>query len=407
MVWPLCSKVRPSPSFRTWTGSHSRAHYDRIHGTSWLALDNAEHQDPYLVLSLFRTHSALLSAQPSPSPFFTPSGLRIISPSSAHSLPQDVPAPLRLIFPHVPTFSTPHIPPRPDEDQKKHPPPRERSHFGVHPLLSQAVLPTVGLWFEEDWEDLREMHVPFVFDRVVIADRGAAERGRANWRPAVSPPESDSDVEGEGDTPPREKRAVGDAAGAPMWASPFVGLNAPQGWWTPMRAALLRYLRLPDTDASVADSAGGSFWGLGLGSSGKAKGKPVVTYVSMQDAPRGAGPRLAQEDHERLIAGLRKLRGEGVLGAVHVVRGNGSVLEREWVQRMGAFAQATVRRCVSLRFIVVAVVVADERVGFVWFVGFCAADRHGPVRGATRGQRVHAVAAWGGARTEAAPKAEG
>lgn len=320
----------------------------RLHGTSWLALDTARHQDPYLLLSLFRTHSALLSAQPSPSPFFTPAGLRIIPPASAPSAPQDIPAPLRLVFPHLPTFSTPHIPPKPEEDQKKHPPPRERSYFGVHPLLPKAVLPTVGTWFEEDWADLGEMHVPFVFERVVVADRGAAERGRTNWRPPPPPATTGStnnDGNGsEGDVNGQDsvRRATEeDSAGAPVWASPFVGLNAPQGWWAPMRTALLRYLHLPESDSPASGESKRGFWGLGARS--QAKGKPVVTYVSMQDEPRGAGPRLAQEDHERLVAGLRKMRSEGVLGEVHVVRGNGSVPGGEWVERMGAFARSTVR----------------------------------------------------------------
>ena len=58
-----------------------------MHDSSWLALDNlnAGDQGPYLILSLFRTHCALLSPQPSRSPFFIPSDLCIISPSSAHT----------------------------------------------------------------------------------------------------------------------------------------------------------------------------------------------------------------------------------------------------------------------------------------------------------------------------------
>ncbi|TBU48064.1 hypothetical protein BD309DRAFT_950501 [Dichomitus squalens] len=321
---------------RDWFGTYAA----KIHGTSWIALDTADNQDPYLLLSLFRTHASLMSPQPS-SAFTSSSGLRIIAPGASPSLPKDVPAPLRLIFPHLPTFSTPHIPPAPGEDEKKHPPPRERSYFGIHPLLPKAVLPTVGLWFEEDWEDLTEMHVPFLFERVVVADRGAADRGRANWLPPAPSSSSDAaapaaEAQVEARAEGLGKRAVGDE-GEPVWAAPFVGLSAPQGWWAPVHAALLRYLHLPNDSPSATSGAGGGFWG-----GAKEKRKPVVTYVSMQDEPRGAGARLAHEEHEKLVLGLRRLEREGVLGEVHVVRGNGSVSAPEWVERMGAFAKATI-----------------------------------------------------------------
>ncbi|KAI0703699.1 hypothetical protein C8T65DRAFT_256594 [Cerioporus squamosus] len=301
----------------------------KIHGTSWLALDVADDQDPYLLLSLFRTHASLMSSGPSSS-FTTPSGLHIISPSTPSRPASSVPAPLRLIFPHIPTFSSPHVPLPPDQEGKKiHPPPRERAYFGIHPLLPKVVLPTVGLWFEEDWKDLADMHVPFLLERVVIADRGAAERGRANWGRAVPPsPESESVT--------MRKRAPGEE-GEPAWAPPFVGLNAPDGWWAPVRSALLRYLHIADMSLHKPSAHGGGFWGKS-----KQGRKPVVSYVSMQDEPAAAGPRLSREDHERLVSGLRRLEQEGILGEVHVVSGNGSVSATEWAERMGAIARSTI-----------------------------------------------------------------
>ena len=137
----------------------------RIHGTSWLAFDNAEAQDPYNVFSLFRAHAALSTIAPTSSH----KTAHRQHGSFAGAPPQSaIPAPLRLIFPHIPTFSSPNIPPGPGEDPKAHPPPRERAHIGVHPLLPKVVLPSVGLWFEEDWADLAEMHVPFLLERVVV-----------------------------------------------------------------------------------------------------------------------------------------------------------------------------------------------------------------------------------------------
>ena len=81
--------------------------------------------------------------------------------------------------------------------------------------------------------------------------------------------------------------------------------------------------------------------------------KAEVTYVSMLGEPEGAGARLSAEDEERLVDGLRRLERDGVLGAVHVVKGNGSLPalgweERrraealEWTERMGAFARSSV-----------------------------------------------------------------
>ncbi|KAI0716715.1 hypothetical protein C8Q76DRAFT_616255 [Earliella scabrosa] len=306
----------------------------KIHGTSWLALDAAENHDPYLLLSLFRTHASLMSSTPSSS-FTTPGGLHIISPSSPELPASSVPAPLRLIFPHVPTFSTPHVPPSPNEDVKAHPPPRERAFLGFHPLLPKAVLPTVGMWFAEDWQDLADMHVPFMLERVVIADRGAAERGRANWHPSSDSPDSADS---------KRKRAPSED-GAPAWAAPFVGLRAPDGWWAPVRAALLRYLRVSDGSAAGHPSEGDNRgFGLGalLASKKQAARKPVVSYISMQGQPIGAGPRLAADDHERLVGGLRRLEKEGVLGEVHVVSGNGSVPAADWTERMEAIARSTI-----------------------------------------------------------------
>ncbi|KAI0355991.1 hypothetical protein OH77DRAFT_1424283 [Trametes cingulata] len=308
----------------------------KIHGTSWLALGKAEAQDPYTLFSLFRTHASLSSTAP-PSSFTSSTGLHIIAPPSspASSSPlsaSSVPAPLRVIYPTIPTFSSPNIPPGPGEDPKSHPPPRERAYTGTHPLLPKAVFPALGVWFEEDWQDLADMHVPFLLERVVVAERGAAERGRDAWVSAADAARQDE----------LTRREVGQE-GEPAWAAPFVGLHAPEGWWAPVRAALLRYLHIGADGSSSAgatsESRGASLWGLTKKQPAR---KPVVTYVSMQDEPAGAGARLVAGDHERLVSGLRALEREGVLGEVVVVRGNGSVPAPEWEARMSAIARSTI-----------------------------------------------------------------
>ncbi|KAH9919805.1 uncharacterized protein B0H18DRAFT_1026300 [Fomitopsis serialis] len=258
----------------------------RVFGTSWFALDHAESQDPYTLFSLFRTHSTL--AAPTLSASFS-------SDSSAQGRNKslaNVPAPLRLIFPNVPTFSSPHIPLAPGVDPKVHPEPRVKSFMGIHPLLQKAALPALGIWYTEDWQDLIAMNAPWIFDRVIIADRGASERGRDLWTRGWSPASEDF-----------TKRAEGDD-GKPSWAAPFVGLRMKAGWWTPVRNALLSYLRLPE----------------------------------LQEAT------LNEDDHAALVAGLQSLQRDGVVSEVHVVKGNGSVGVHgwEWADRMSAIARSSI-----------------------------------------------------------------
>ncbi|KAH9833308.1 uncharacterized protein C8Q71DRAFT_197365 [Rhodofomes roseus] len=291
----------------------------RVFGTSWLALDHAESQDPYTLFSMFRTHSTLAA------PTLPPSFSSDSSSQSRNGSLANVPAPLRLIFPNVPTFSSPHIPLAPGVDPKTHTEPRIKSYIGFHPLLQKAALPTLGIWYTEDWEDLISMNAPWIFDRVIIADRGAAERGRDFWGRGWSPAADDL-----------VRRAGGDD-GKPAWAAPFVGLRMKAGWWAPVRNALLGYLHLPELQEAASSKV--SFW-----SKKPAAGKPVVTYVSMQDEPMGAGPRLNNDDHAALVAGLQSLQRDGVVSEVHVVKGNGSVGVHgwEWADRMSAIARSSI-----------------------------------------------------------------
>lgn len=194
---------------------------------------------------------------------------------------------------------------------------------GIHPLLQKAALPTLGIWYTEDWQDFVDMNAPWVFDRVIIADRGAATWGRDLWMRGWSPAGSDLATRADGDE------------NKPAWAAPFVGLRMKPGWWTPVRNSLLTYLRLLELQGAASK---GSFWGK------PAAPKPAVTYVSMQDEPVGAGARLNDEDHAALVAGLQGLQREGVISEVHIVKGNGSVGVHgwEWADRMSAIARSSV-----------------------------------------------------------------
>ncbi|GJE94842.1 hypothetical protein PsYK624_110180 [Phanerochaete sordida] len=279
-----------------------------IKHTTWLSTDPADAQDPYTLFSLFRTHSHLIGSHQSTT--ISPSGLRVISPDSANNGlgSGSVPPPVRLWFPRIPTFAGPHVPSGDD-----HPPPRARSYNGIHPMLLKAAFPTIELMYSEDWQDFSDMHLPYVLERVVIADRGAAERNRPDWAAHWRPPPPRGGASGE----LRKRQAVED--GLPAWAAPFVGLDAPEEWWAPVRAALLSYLGAPAP---------------------RTRKGPVATLVSMEDEPYEAGAHVRTEDFPGLVAGLEQLVREGVLGALHVVRANGT--RENWDARMRAVVDSDI-----------------------------------------------------------------
>lgn len=182
------------------------------------------------------------------------------------------------------------------------------------------------------------MEVPYLFDRIIVVDSGAAERGRQNWTAGWVPPKTTKTAEKElrrrDSDSVFEKRADEVEENLPVWAAPFVGLKAPEGWWLPTRTALLSYLGIA-TDLANVDMD------IVMGKKkGKGSGAPALTYVSMQDEPAGAGPRLNRDIHDSLVRGLRTLQNEGVLSEVNIVRGNGS--SEVWEDRMNAIARSGV-----------------------------------------------------------------
>ena len=100
--------------------------YFSIQGTSWISTDPAESQDLYTLFSLYRTHS-YLSTNRAQKSFTSLSGLKIIGADTTggeHATP-----PVRLLFPKVPTFSSPGLPPE-DGNPKTHPPARVKAYNG-------------------------------------------------------------------------------------------------------------------------------------------------------------------------------------------------------------------------------------------------------------------------------------
>jgi hypothetical protein len=139
--------------------------------------------------------------------------------------------------------------------------------------------------YKEDWEDYALMEVPFVFERLVVADFGAAARS-AN------------------DMPP--------------FTLPLVGLNASKEWWEPIRQNLAKFLRV-DHHAQNFNSG---------------QEKTVVTYISHQDATSGS--RLRSGDHDALVNALETLH-ESNDFEVNIVSSEGP-----WVERLSAVAQSNV-----------------------------------------------------------------
>ncbi|KII87619.1 hypothetical protein PLICRDRAFT_176414 [Plicaturopsis crispa FD-325 SS-3] len=222
-----------------------------IDGVTWISNDQTPHN--HTLLSLWRTYS-------------------VLDPQISSTGHTTLAAPRRIFFPSIPTFSD-HAPDDPADLR-----PRVRSQAGFHPLLAKTAFPTLGLLFKEDWEDFAKLGLPFRFQRLVIADRGAAARSAS---PLV-----------------------------PETAGPFEQLTGSDHWLQPVRRALAA--------------------SLGVELDGRQR-KPVVTYVATQG--ESAGPRLRDADHRVLVDSLQKIGVE-----VRVVSGD----DMPWGDFMRTILRSTV-----------------------------------------------------------------
>ena len=108
--------------------------------------------------------------------------------------------------------------------------------------------------FIDDWRDRIEMGKPFVYERVVVADRAAAMLSESFLRFSRS-------------------------------ASPAFTVPASPSWWSPIRNNVVSFAGVDVTPATNVT--------------------PVITYISRQ----GWGRRmLIPADHEKLVQELYKLR---------------------------------------------------------------------------------------------------
>jgi len=157
--------------------------------------------------------------------------------------------PSRIAYPRVTYFSDPQ--PLREEGGAEELIPRTRTQMGLSHSLTKSLLPSTGIMYHHDWLDFHESEIPYVLERVVIADRKAAT-----------------------------KAPSGD--GLPYWSAPFKSLTASKNWWEPVRSGLSRVMRVTENSNEA-----------------------VVTYISRQDVD--SGPTLKPEDHDVLMKELEKL----------------------------------------------------------------------------------------------------
>ncbi|KAF7319035.1 hypothetical protein HMN09_00239700 [Mycena chlorophos] len=227
----------------------------RIRGVTWMAADSSPHNST--LLALWRTYSAL-------DPAIASNGSTTLAP------------PRRLMFPYY-GFFTDRNPEHADVTTR-----RQRVVNGFHPQLVKAAFPFMTVMYYADWEDYHKMEVPFVFERMVVADRTAASNG-------VEPHE-------------------------PIYAPAFremPGLS--EYWFEPVRRGLASYFEVDGFR------------------------KKAITYVQRQTHTHGL--RLSDQDHTALVVALRKLeRDYGY--EVHVVSNIDDAMS--WSERLGAITRSTI-----------------------------------------------------------------
>jgi hypothetical protein len=215
--------------------------------------------DASTLISLWRTYSSI-------HPSIDASGDTSLSP------------PRRLFFPRISTFSDHR--PYPDNPDLV----RTRSATGFHPYLVKAAFPALGIMYREDWNDYQSMRVPFILERVVISDRGAAASASAQ---------------------------------NPPFAPPFESLKASTYWFEPIRRTLATYLDLQDESRKTRNK--------------------VITYLSTQEESFDLSLRDA--DHKALIEALKKM-GRRYGYEVNIV-----TEATTWDERMSAIVRSTVSFC--------------------------------------------------------------
>lgn len=199
-------------------------HASKVAGTSWICNDPPQFLDHYyhmaaeLLFGLWRTYSSLDQKIES-------DGVTLLA------------SPRRFMFTHAKALEW-----------------RDYSHMNT--FMLKAVFPSMSYEFADEFADRAKAARPYIYDRIVFADRAAALRGAQfahTWRTA----------------------------------SEAFTLNGSPYWWSPVRRNLLEFIGVPESTLHPADSA-----------------TPVITYVSRQDWGRRM---LRKEDDAVLVKALNGL----------------------------------------------------------------------------------------------------
>jgi hypothetical protein len=216
-------------------------------------------QDPHTVISLLRTYSSLDTE---------------ITVDGATTLA----LPSRIVYPRIPYFTDPQ--PIWHGDGSDELIQRTRSEIGLPHSLMKSLLPSTGIMYLRDWLDLHESEVPYVLERVVIADYKAAMQASS-----------------------------GDEL--PYWSAPFKDLEVSKNWWEPLRSGLSHVMRIAENSDEV------------------------ITYISRQNVE--SGPTLKAEDNDVLVMELEKLARDTKC-IVEIVP-----YSAPWEEKLSAILKSTVR----------------------------------------------------------------
>ena len=206
----------------------------RVNGVNWLISDSPQFMPHYyhfvaqMLLAMWRTYSSL--------------DLYIIENGRT-----TLPPPNKLFMTHISAHQW-------------------RDGAGLNAFILRGAFPGIGMEYKEDWEDRANTNIPFVFDRVLIADRAASNNGRgykATHRSALDP---------------------------------FFELDGSPNFWSTVRNNVLDFshLRLAAEWINAPDP----------GRLGERMAY-VITYVSRQEWGRRS---LRRDDHGQLVGELMLLR---------------------------------------------------------------------------------------------------
>ncbi|KAF4618746.1 hypothetical protein D9613_010186 [Agrocybe pediades] len=228
-----------------------------IRGVSWLTADSHPHNST--LFALWRIYSSLDVG-------ITSTGYTTLPPLR------------RLIFPHNRFFTDAN------PDFGDHWIRRRRVDTGFHPFLLKAAFPQLGMQYFEDWDDFHKMQVPYMYERLVVVDRGVSLKAVSEGQPAFAPPFS---------------------------------LPASEHWWKPVRKNLLKFLGEDEVK--------------------KASTKKVVTYLHTQNELSGG--KLSDEDHDALSNALSHMAKKNGY-QYHIVSTQTS--DTDWTDRMMAIVKSSV-----------------------------------------------------------------